>query len=393
MGLWKKEIDDIEKKDLYQKYKIGNMQLSLHIQNAYYGSIGGKNTLLDESVYQARIREIIEQAKNLSYSKYCPLPKFMKITMGDDESSSQNAESEKTQNANAADENSIIDDHAPRWDFSKIYLPDATMHEIQKALLIERKKDLLFQQWHLFEGNGRAIVLNFYGKPGTGKSMAAEAIAGYLKKKIYKVNYAQLESKYVGETPKNIKKVFAQAKKENAVLVFDEADSFLGKRLTNITQSADYGVNITRSVMLLELESYEGIVIFTTNLIRNYDAAFKRRILSSIKFDLPDENGRKRIFDLYLNKDLPLSQDVQSDILAQRYDNLSGADIKDLVLTAALGALYRNETNPIIELSDFDAAYKNIHDRNESFADQVEVVHERVSEEQYRKEVGEMQNV
>lgn len=108
---------------------------------------------------------------------------------------------------------------------------------------------------------------------------------------------------------------------------------------------------------------------------------------------MPDENGRKRIFDLYLNKDLPLSQDVQSDILAQRYDNLSGADIKDLVLTAALGALYRNETNPIIELSDFDAAYKNIHDRNESFADQVEVVHERVSEEQYRKEVGEMQNV
>ncbi|HCX70263.1 MAG TPA: ATP-binding protein, partial [Firmicutes bacterium] len=119
-----------------------------------------------------------------------------------------------------------------------------------------------------------------------------------------------LESKYVGETPKNIQKVFADAKQHDAVLVFDEADSFLGKRLTSVTQAADYGVNVTRSTMFMEIENYSGIVIFTTNLIRNYDAAFMRRILASVEFALPDQNGRQVIWGLLLPKDMPLSDAV-----------------------------------------------------------------------------------
>ena len=112
----------------------------------------------------------------------------------------------------------------------------------------------------------RAIILNFYGKAGTGKSMAAEAVAKALGKKIYHINYSELESKYVGETPKNIRKAFECATRDDAMLIFDEADSFLGKRLTSVTQSADYGVNITRSVLLMELEKFAGVVVFTTNL-------------------------------------------------------------------------------------------------------------------------------
>ena len=143
---------------------------------------------------------------------------------------------------------------------------------------IKKHRDKIFNEWGLEETikSDRAIILNFYGPAGTGKSLTAEAIAGTLGKKLYSVNYSELESKYVGETPKNIKQVFKRAKDEDAVLVMDEADSFLSKRLSNITQSADYGVNITRSVMLLELEKFDGIVIFTTNLLENYDEAFKR---------------------------------------------------------------------------------------------------------------------
>ena len=153
--------------------------------------------------------------------------------------------------------------------------------------------------------------------------MTAEAIAGYLNKKVYNVNYAELESKYVGETPKNIRKVFEKAQKDDAVLIFDEADSFLGKRLKNVTQSSDYGVNITRSVMLMELEKYSGIVIFTTNLISNYDDAFKRRILANIKFDLPDECGRKKIWDIYINRGIPIESNINSTMLSQKYVNIS----------------------------------------------------------------------
>lgn len=128
--------------------------------------------------------------------------------------------------------------------------------------------------------------------------MTAEAVAKVLNKKVYHINYSELESKYVGETPKNIRRAFECATRDDAVLIFDEADSFLGKRLSSVTQSADYGVNSTRSVLLMELEKFSGVVVFTTNLISNYDEAFKRRILLSVYFDMPDEKARLQIWKL-----------------------------------------------------------------------------------------------
>lgn len=191
--------------------------------------------------------------------------------------------------------------------------------------------------------------------------MAAEAVAKYMDKKIYSINYANLESKYVGQTPKNIKKAFDMAKTDNAVLVFEEADSFLGKRLTNISQSADYGVNITRSVMLVELEKFEGVVIFTTNLLANYDEAFKRRILSNIEFKMPDKEGRKEVFKLHTPENMPLNEEVTFDVLADEFEGISGADIKDIVFMAAVNALESEKEN--VSMDDFKAAYNNIKNR------------------------------
>jgi hypothetical protein len=131
---------------------------------------------------------------------------------------------------------------------------------------------------------GGRTAINLYGPPGTGKSFAADAIANELGMGIIRVSYAEIESKYVGETPKNIKAAFQKARETNALLFFDEADSVLGRRLTSVTQSTDHAVNVSRSVMLLELDRFSGVTVFATNLAVNYDPAFVRRILGHIEW-------------------------------------------------------------------------------------------------------------
>lgn len=159
----------------------------------------------------------------------------------------------------------MIESYEPRFALEQVALNEKVKEQIQTAIAAVRYKSKMTEEWGMseyFSGN-RAVILNFYGKAGTGKSMTAEAVAKALDKKVYHINYSELESKYVGETPKNIRRAFECATRDDAVLIFDEADSFLGKRLSSVTQSADYGVNITRSVLLMELEKFSGVVVFT----------------------------------------------------------------------------------------------------------------------------------
>ena len=262
--------------------------------------------------------------------------------------------------------------------------------KVRTAISAVRHKKKTSEEWGMSEyfTGSRAIILNFYGKAGTGKSMTAEVVAKAIGKKIYHINYSELESKYVGETPKNIRKAFECATRDDAVLVFDEADSFLGKRLTSVTQSADYGVNITRSVLLMELEKFAGVVVFTTNLISNYDEAFKRRILLSVYFDMPDKEAREAIWKLHLGERMPLQGGVTADSLAGRYEGISGADIKDMVFYAALYAL--EQEKEMLDFSVFDYAYHAIRERYEDKGRtggfQV-VSTETITEEQYQKEI------
>lgn len=112
------------------------------------------------------------------------------------------------------------------------------------------------------------------------------------------VNYAEIESKFVGETPKNIKEAFQFAEEKQAILFFDEADSILGKRFSNVSQSTDHAVNVSRSVMLLELDSFKGVTLFASNFMSNYDSAFVRRIIGHIEMRLPTEQGRSTHFQI-----------------------------------------------------------------------------------------------
>lgn len=385
MSFWLKEnkedIKNIYVKDVQKEYSYENEKLTIQIIGAKYSNIKDKEILLDEVLVNKSMDDIAKCIIN-NTSKYNSLPKKVVIYH---ENSKENA------NDNINKNTDFINCYTPRYSFDDIYIDSKSKQQILTCLIMKKYQDKLYGEWGLKDTikSNRAVILNFYGSPGTGKSMTAEAIAKYLNKEVCSVDYSQLESKYVGETPKNIKKVFEIAKSKDAVIIFDEADSFLGKRLTNITQSADYGVNITRSVMLLELEKFDGVVIFTTNLITNYDDAFKRRILSSVEFKLPDENGRKLIWKSHIPSKLPMNEDINVDLLAKYYKNVSGADIKDIVLFASVNALQRGSEE--VSKLDFDFAYNSVMSRYSTGEHELEVKSEIISEDEYNKEMMELE--
>ena len=156
----------------------------------------------------------------------------------------------------------------PLYSFERVILPEDVLEKINGALGILECENKVFKEWGLYEIQPHpSSSLSFYGAPGTGKTMAAEAIAHKLGKKILKVSYADVESKYHGEGPKMVKAIFLAAAKADAVLFFDEADSLLSKRLTSVTHGSEQAINSMRSQLLISLEEFRGIVIFATNLV------------------------------------------------------------------------------------------------------------------------------
>ena len=226
----------------------------------------------------------------------------------------------------------------PKWSLDEIILPAEVKAQILDVATYSENAHRVFELWgfkrtHKFS---RRIGINLYGSPGTGKTMAAHAIAKALGKKILIVNYADIESKYVGETPKNIRKAFEAAKNSDSILFFDEADAILSKRVTNMTQAVDVSVNQTRSVMLMLMNEYQDFIIFATNFIENFDPAFMRRISIHVKFTLPDKNCRRQLWKMYTPSEVPNNLDF--DELAKKFDGISGSDISNAMLNAAFKA-------------------------------------------------------
>jgi SpoVK/Ycf46/Vps4 family AAA+-type ATPase len=141
--------------------------------------------------------------------------------------------------------------------------------------------------------------LNFYGPPGGGKTRAALGLALRLGKPLYQVDYSAIISKFLGDTAKHVKLAFAQARANDAVLLFDEADSLLSKRVVT-GESCSTSINQNRNVLMQELDHHDGVVIMTTNMFKNYDPALLRRIQRHIHFRLPDEAMRRELFALHL---------------------------------------------------------------------------------------------
>lgn len=217
--------------------------------------------------------------------------------------------------------------------FEDVVLYPEVTTDIEAALHAIAMRDEMERIWNISKiqpQTGRCI-LDFYGEPGTGKTMAARAIAKRLGKPLLQVDYSQIISKYLGDTAKAIVKMFATAKEWDAILFLDEADSLMSRRLA-MGESCATSINQNRNVLMQELDRFNGVVIVTTNLFGNYDPAMLRRIARHIKFKLPNRDMRKRLFSYHLPNLERVSADL--DIVASSAKGLSGGDILNVCLNS-----------------------------------------------------------
>lgn len=262
----------------------------------------------------------------------------------------------------------------PLYSFNRVILPEGVVEKIEEAIAILECENKVFKEWGLYEIQPHpSTSLSFFGPSGTGKTMAAEAVAEKLGKKILKVSYTDVESKYHGEGPKMIKAIFVAAKNADAVLFFDEADSLLSKRLTNVSEGSAQAINSMRSQLLISLEEFRGIVIFATNLVINYDQAFLTRLIS-VEFPLPDLETRKKIWDVHIKApndglkhqlNIPLADDVDTRALAEQFEFV-GREIRNAVIGACVRAAMNGKD--ILTQADFINACENIRKEREALA-------------------------
>ena len=260
---------------------------------------------------------------------------------------------EKKENSNLNDLDDVIyKAKISKYQLDKdVILSKITRNELEESLAKIQFHKIIYEDWGFGEVDklGRSSILNFYGHPGTGKTLTAEAFAGQLDLPIIQLGIAEIESKLMGETSKNIQQAFTDAQKQGAILFFDEADTLLGKRLSSVTQGVDNEVNAMRSTMLIELEKFDGIVIFATNFAKNYDEAFRSRITYHVEFTLPDYDTRIKLWSRMLVEKIPLFQnrDELLELCASESDGFSGREIRTCMRLALPKVLKEAHENQI----------------------------------------------
>jgi AAA+ superfamily predicted ATPase len=223
----------------------------------------------------------------------------------------------------------------PRGGWDDLVLPadrKATLREIALQL---RHRGRVLGEWGFGPklGAGTALSALFSGPPGTGKTMAASIIAAELGVDLYQVDLSQVVSKYIGETEKHLAELFADAEAASAALFFDEADALFGKR-TEVKDAHDRHANLETSYLLQRVEAYEGVVILASNLVRNIDEAFVRRLAFVVEFPAPGAAERQSIWQGLFPAGAPLEPDLDFDFLAERVE-LSGGYLRNIALAAA----------------------------------------------------------
>ena len=200
---------------------------------------------------------------------------------------------------------------------------------------VVKHKSTVYSDWGF--GNkfslGKGFTALFTGESGTGKTMAAEVIAKELNLDIYKIDLSSIQSKYIGETEKNLNTIFKESEGSNSILFCDEADSLFGKR-TDVKDSHDRYANIETNYLLQKIDEFDGIVILSTNFRRNIDEAFIRRMQFVIEFPFPEAEYRNEIWKKAFPKQLPKSDDIDFEFLANNLQ-ISGGNIKNIVINSA----------------------------------------------------------
>lgn len=263
----------------------------------------------------------------------------------------------------------------PKWTFDEIVLSEDVRKRLFRAASIIKNKDIILRdfEYNRVDKSLKSIVC-LYGPPGTGKTITAQGFASYLGKKIIMSSYAQIESKYVGDGAKNLRKIFKIAEEKDAVLFMDEADSFLSKRIENTSSSSDKHYNRMSNELFQLLEEHNGCVIFATNLLADLDNAFKSRIVDSIYFPLPNHDVRKKIVQKMvpseiLDKVFDTSHSI--DDFIEEIDGFSGRDIRKALLLSYADAAILKQASPIFQWS-YDLFHVGFHDVLKSFSEDTE---------------------
>jgi hypothetical protein len=223
----------------------------------------------------------------------------------------------------------------PRYEWMDIVLPEEQRAMLSEMIQTVRGRGIVMEEWGVGQKlkTSSGVTVLFAGPPGTGKTMSAEVIASELGLDLYKIDLSMVVSKYIGETEKNLGKIFDEAQSSSAVLFFDEADSIFGKR-SEVKDSHDRYANMEISYLLQRMEQYDGITILATNLRANMDEAFTRRMQFIVDFPFPDAEERLYIWQTLFPPTLPRSEDIDLSLLATRF-KLAGGNIRNIIASAA----------------------------------------------------------
>jgi hypothetical protein len=223
----------------------------------------------------------------------------------------------------------------PHYTWDDLVLPDDQMAQLGEIYHQVQYRAVVYDAWG-FDGKlamGKGLSILFAGPPGTGKTMAADVLAGALGLDLYKIDLSTVVSKYIGETEKNLARIFDEARTSNAILFFDEADALFGKR-TQVRDAHDRYANVEISYLLQKMEEYDGVVVLATNLRKNLDEAFVRRLHVTVEFPMPDVADRHRIWAQIWPAATPRDPDLDLEFLARRIE-VAGGSIRNIALAGA----------------------------------------------------------
>ncbi len=222
-------------------------------------------------------------------------------------------------------------------EWNDLVLQDKTMAEIKEIEIWLKYNDTLLNNWGMKGKIKPGFRVLFHGPPGTGKTMTACLLGKYTERDVFRIDLSMVVSKYIGETEKNLSKLFDKAGNKDWILFFDEADSIFGKR-TNVRDAHDKYANQEVSYLLQRIESHAGLVILASNLKSNIDSSFTRRFNTMIEFENPDFNERHKLWQNYLPQNVKLDKKISLKEIAQKYD-LTGANIVNVIHHAGLKTL------------------------------------------------------
>jgi hypothetical protein len=227
----------------------------------------------------------------------------------------------------------LADRIVPAYTFEDLVLPDDTLRQLREIAAQVSRRGLVYERWGFGErlSRGRGIATLFAGPSGTGKTMAAEVLANYLNLDLYRVDLSGVVSKYIGETEKNLRRVFDAAEESGAILFFDEADALFGKR-SEVHDSHDRFANIEINYLLQRMEDYRGLAILATNMKSQLDQAFLRRLRFLVDFPFPSVAERKRIWQGVFPAKAE-TQNVDYAFLSRL--EIAGGNIKNIAMNAA----------------------------------------------------------